>query len=283
MGCSVVVCTDGRKSDLLVRCIESLSNQTYKDIEVICVSTIESLPEEIREKARILVERRRGVSLAKNVGILASEHDLIALTDDDCVCEPDWVENLVKEFESDSVGCVTGGSIPTREGMWYASTNWQPETKVFKKSDGFIPPWVIGAGNNISLRKDAIENLGLFDVKLGPGSRYRSAEDLDVFHRMIGGGYEVVYTPAAVVRHEPLDTNAQVRMMMSAYRFGIGAFFAKHRYSVEARRYFRKEFLRTQLRDSRNNFGMGNPGMGWTYLMGYIAALRGYYEYIFFG
>lgn len=281
MGCSVVVCTDGRKSDLLVRCMRSLADQSYDDMEVICVSTVESLPEEVQTTATILVERRRGVSIAKNLSIRKSKHELIALTDDDCVCEPNWIENLVKEFENEEVGCVTGGSVPTREGLWYASTNWQAERRVFEKKEGFVPPWIMGAGNNISLRKEAVKNIGYFDEELGPGTRFRGAEDIDVFHRMIGAGYGLVYTPDAVVKHEPLDTHSQVKAMMHGYRKGIGAFFAKHRYSAETKRYFKKEFLRSQLLNSRNNFARGNPRMGWTYFMGYIAARRGYYEYIF--
>jgi cellulose synthase/poly-beta-1,6-N-acetylglucosamine synthase-like glycosyltransferase len=170
--------------------------------------------------------------------------------------------------------------VPTRQGLWYASTSWSPERRVFKKSDGFIPPWDIGAGNNISVREDVITKIGFFDEELGPGKRYRGAEDIDVFQRVIGAGYDIVYTPEAVVKHEPLDTRSQVRTMMLGYRIGIGAFFAKHRYSAEARRYFRRTFLRTQLRNSKNNFFNGNMGMGWTYLVGYIGAQRGYYGYI---
>ncbi len=279
MGCSVVVYTNAKKSDLLVRCIESLSEQTYEDKEIICVSTVEALPEEVQSIARIIVERRRGVSIAKNGGIRAAKHDIIALTDDDCVCEPEWVEKLVDEYESD-VGCVTGGSVPTREGLWYAATNWHPARRVFKRGDSFYPPWLMGTGNNLSVRKEAITDIGLFNEELGPGTRYRGAEDVDVFYKITNAGYDVVYTPEAIIRHEPLDTRAQVRTMMYGYRVGLGAFFAKHRYSVEAIRFFKKQFLRSQLRDSRNTFLRGNLRMGLAYFLGYVGALRGYYGYI---
>ncbi len=279
MGCSVVVCTNAKRSDLLVKCIESLSEQTYEDVEIICVSTVEALPEEIQSIAEIIVERRKGVSIAKNVGIMAAKHEIVALTDDDCVCEPEWVEKLVEEYEGD-VGCVTGGSFPTREGLWPAATNWYPVRRVSKGGSSFFPPWWIGAGNNISLRKEVITDIGLFDEELGPGTRYRGAEDLDVLYRMMNAGFDVVYTPEAIIRHEPLDTRSQVRTMMYGYRVGLGAFIAKHRYSAEAIRYFKKEFLRSQLRDSRNTFLKGNPELAWTYFLGYVGALRGYYGYI---
>ncbi|MFQ5884916.1 MAG: glycosyltransferase [Thermoplasmata archaeon] len=280
MGCSVIVCTDGRKPDLLRKCIDSLSRQTYQDLEVICVSSVSSLPPEIADKCRVIVEKRKGVSLAKNIGIRESVHDKIALTDDDCVCDPDWVENLTSGFEDKRVGCVTGGSLPTREGLWYASTRWEAERKVFGKGGGFTPPWLMGAGNNICLRKEAVVKIGLFDENLGPGTRFRGAEDIDVFHRMIESGYHVVYTPKAIVHHEPLDTHDQLKRMMSGYRIGLGAFFAKNRSSKDVRRYFFKEVLRSHLRNSRNNLLGGDADMGYLYFIGFIGALRGYLGYV---
>ncbi|MEE9115579.1 MAG: glycosyltransferase, partial [Thermoplasmata archaeon] len=258
-------------------CINSLTRQSFEDLEIICVSTVEELPEEVRKNSEVIVEKRKGVSLAKNVGIMRANHELIALTDDDCVCDPDWMKNLVLEFDDEAVGCVTGGTYPTREGIWYPATNWKPDRRVFAKDQRFVPPWSMGAGNNLCLRKKAIVDVGLFDEELGPGTRYRSAEDIDVFHRMTVSGYCVVYTPKATVRHEPLDTYDQVRKMMSGYRVGIGAFFAKHKSSRSLRSYFFNDFLRAQLRDSRNNFLRGNGRMGHIYFLGFLGALKGYY------
>lgn len=280
MGCSIVVCTDGRKVDLLVRCIESISKQSYPEVEIICVSSVASLPEDVFENCKVIVEHIRGVSRAKNIGIRSSKFDLVALTDDDCVCDPDWVENLIAESEDQNVGCITGGTIPTREGLWYASTRLEEERQVFAKGQEFIPPWLMGAGNNVCFRKEALLRIGLYDEKLGPGTGFRGGEDIDVFHRMIESGYKVVYTPKAIVHHEPLDTKTQVRDMIYGYRVGIGAFFAKNRLSKQLREYFRKDFLRTQWRDSRNNFLRSNARMGYVYFLGYLGALRGYFGYI---
>jgi GT2 family glycosyltransferase len=280
MGCSVVVITDGKKADLLVKCIDSLSKQTYKELETICVSRVDNLPEEVYQNSKVMVERRRGASLAKNVGIRSSNHDFLALTDDDCVCDPNWVENLISELGKERVGCVTGGTVPTREGLWYASSRLDKERRVFRKGTGFTPPWLMGAGNNVCFRKGALERIGLFDENLGPGTKFRGAEDIDVFHRIIEGGYDVVYSPEAVIHHEPLDTQHQVRKMMYGYRLGIGAFFAKNRSSKLMRTYFWKDYLKRQLRDSRNLLLGGNPRMGSTYFLGYLGALRGYFGFI---
>lgn len=280
MGCTVVICTDGQRSDLLERCINSLLEQTHKEMEILCVSTLESLPEVVMSETRVIIEKRKGVSLAKNIGIRHSTYDLIALTDDDCVCHRDWVENLLSEFKSENVGCVTGGSLPTREGLWHASTAMKATRKVYGKGGVFLPPWSIGAGNNICLRKDVILDVGLFDEELGPGTGYRSAEDIDVFHRIIESGYEIVNTPQAIVDHEPLDSQEQVRKMLYNYRLGMGAFFAKNRSSAELREYFRKVFLRSQLRSSRNNLLKGDVKAGWAFFNGYLGALRGYFDYV---
>jgi GT2 family glycosyltransferase len=280
MGCSIVVCTDGKKADLLVRCIDSISKQSHPDVETICVSSVESLPEEVIQNSKVIVEHTRGVSRAKNIGIRSSKFDLVALTDDDCVCDPNWVENLVAESEDQNVGCITGGTIPAREGLWYASTRLDEKREVFVKGQEFIPPWLMGAGNNVCLRKEALLTIGPYDEKLGPGTGFRGGEDIDVFHRMIESGYKVVYTPKAIVHHEPLDTDTQVRHMMYGYRVGIGAFFAKNRSSRQLREYFRKDFLKTQWRNSRNNLLQGNARMGLAYFLAYLGALRGYFGYV---
>lgn len=279
MGCTVVVVTDGRKADLLVKCIESLTRQTYENLEIVCVSPVESLPEPVLQKSKIIVECRRGASLAKNVGIRESSHGFIAFTDDDCICDPDWVENLVSAFENERIGCVTGGTVPAREGLWYASSRFEVDAKVYNKSLGFTPPWLIGAGNNICLRKDVLERIGYFDERLGPGTRYRGAEDVDVFHRTIEAGYDIVYTPKAVVHHEPLDTYDQVRSMMYGYRVGIGAFFAKNWSSKPLRRYFLRTFLRTQMSNSGYNLFKGNLTMAYAYLLAFVGALRGFFGF----
>ncbi|MBQ9135756.1 MAG: glycosyltransferase [Lachnospiraceae bacterium] len=100
----------------IARCIESLINQTYKDLEIILVddgstnSAGEICDEYAKKDARIKVIHRinGGLSTARNTGIAAATGEYIAFVDGD-----DWVEDtmyeemaeLAKEQQADLVVC----------------------------------------------------------------------------------------------------------------------------------------------------------------------------------
>lgn len=79
----------------LPQCIDSLVNQTYRDIEIICVndgSTDESLAilEQYAakdERIRIITQDNQGVSCARNIGLQVAKGDWIMFVDSD-----DWIE-----------------------------------------------------------------------------------------------------------------------------------------------------------------------------------------------
>ena len=70
--------------------------------------------------------------------------------------------------------------------------------------------------------------LGGFDERLGPGTRTRSGEDLDVLLRTVLDGAAVVYEPAALVRHHHRDDYPGLRRMAYDYGVGLSALFVKH-------------------------------------------------------
>lgn len=55
-------------------------------------------------QSKVLQAKNRGPAVARNLGMKNATGDIIGLTDDDCVVEPDWVENAVKDFEDETVG-----------------------------------------------------------------------------------------------------------------------------------------------------------------------------------
>jgi len=115
---SVVVPTFNR-ADLVERCLEALAEQTYRPLEVVVVDDC-STDETSRALAEFAAahadmdlvllrnEQQRGANPSRNRGIDASRGELIAFEDDDCIAEPDWIEQLVAGFASEKVGAVTG-------------------------------------------------------------------------------------------------------------------------------------------------------------------------------
>lgn len=97
----IVPCYNANK--YIGRCLESLLNQTYSNIEIICIddkSTDNSL--EICEgfaakESRIRIIRRKqnkGLSAARNLGICEAQGEYVAFVDSDDWVTPDYLETL---------------------------------------------------------------------------------------------------------------------------------------------------------------------------------------------
>lgn len=87
----------------LPQCLDSIINQTFKDIEIICVndgSTDSSgllLTEYANKDSRIKVihQKNQGVSIARNIGIVASTGEYVSFIDGDDWLDLDAYQNLV--------------------------------------------------------------------------------------------------------------------------------------------------------------------------------------------
>jgi hypothetical protein len=70
--------------------------------------------------------------------------------------------------------------------------------------------------------------VGGFDVRLGPGSTFNAAEDLDMAFRLLGAGGRLVYTGLAVAYHKEWRDWAARRKREPCYGVGVGAAFMKY-------------------------------------------------------
>ena len=90
----------------LPKCLNSLLNQTYKDLEIILIddgSTDNSgkICDEYAERdnrIKVIHQKNQGVSAARNVGLDLSTGDYITFVDSDDWCEKDYFENAMLYF-----------------------------------------------------------------------------------------------------------------------------------------------------------------------------------------
>jgi len=99
----------------LTKCLESLSEQTHQDLEIILVndgSTDRSLQlmeklAEIDERIRVVTQQNAGVSRARNVGLDAATGDYVSFVDADDWLEPEAYADVVTAFANEDTDFVS--------------------------------------------------------------------------------------------------------------------------------------------------------------------------------
>lgn len=106
------------RANYLKRSIPSFINQVYKDCELIVVDdgseddTFEQVNGymKLHDNIRYIKHSHRGLSLSKNVGILAATGKFIAFLDSDDEYKPDYLEKRMELMENDkSLDLIQGG------------------------------------------------------------------------------------------------------------------------------------------------------------------------------
>lgn len=133
-------------------------------------------------------EVNRGLSVARNSGIAVAIHDLIAFTDDDCVVDGNWLDELVKGFEDPNTGLVMGQTFYRAPGY----VGYYPERLVRNLN----AKWPMGC--NVAYRKEVFDRLGGFDPTFFPYNN----EDSEMAIRAVAAGYGYIRKPGAVVVHQ---------------------------------------------------------------------------------
>lgn len=169
-----------------------------------------------------------GVSRARNTGIRLARHSLLGFIDDDIRVRPGWFRCLVRAAVSAGPRAVITGRVlpekPATPGGFVPSTITDEEPVVYEGRIGVD----ILYSNNMMLHRSAIDEVGGFDVRLGGGARFPTAEDNDLAHRLLEAGYRIRYAPEAVVEHRAWRTGRDYLPLRWSYARGQGAFYAKH-------------------------------------------------------
>jgi GT2 family glycosyltransferase len=245
---SVVVPTCGNAVEL-ERTLASILATRYEPLEVVVVENRPPAPStrSVVEQGfpgndvRYVEEPRRGASWARNTGLAQAEGDIVGFTDDDVIVDEDWIHSAVGAFEhASNVACVTGRILPlcldTPLQMLFDQFSvfdkgselrvfHLPETRAAQPLFPYTAGHV-GSGANIFMQREVALSIGGFDPVLGTPAV--GGEDLDLFIRVVQGGFTIVYDPTVIVLHDHPDSLKDLRR--HAYRYGIGltAMLAKH-------------------------------------------------------
>ncbi|OQB14357.1 MAG: putative glycosyltransferase EpsJ [Firmicutes bacterium ADurb.Bin193] len=126
----------------LRQCLDSLINQTFEDIEIICIndgSTDNSLEilkeyEQIDQRIKVINQENQGVSSAKNNGIKIAKGEYLAVVDGDDWVEPDAYEILLSAMKKHNVDVVMFSYFRNYGNVQLEKKVFDSD-KVFEKND----------------------------------------------------------------------------------------------------------------------------------------------------
>lgn len=217
---SVIVCTFNRCSSL-VDTLESLNAMevpSHIDWDILVVDNnstdqtracVEAAGRKSPVPVTYLLERKPGLSHARNLGIASTDKDFIAFTDDDVLVNRDWLKTIVDTFQAHHADCVGGKIIPRwseNRPPWlgdnllnvlamldYGDTLFEFEPARDQR---------ILFGANFAFRRQSLIQTGAFNVNLGKTGDFGGGEDKEMFEKLRFSGGKAVYNPAIVVLHK---------------------------------------------------------------------------------
>jgi glucosyl-dolichyl phosphate glucuronosyltransferase len=147
-------------------------------------------------------EPRLGLHYARNSGARAASAAVLAYTDDDVICSPQWLQSLMMGFDDPQVGCA-GGPIKVRidqRPIWFsrfpgifAEVDYGVADRALK-----FPEDLYGA--NLALRRDLLFSLGGFEPDAF-GRQWAGAGETGLLRKLYRSGAKVMYIAAAQVEH----------------------------------------------------------------------------------
>lgn len=193
----------------ILKAIDTISKQTYKNFETVIVvdgnkglyPILSKLEERNDIKLKVLNnEQRGGPSVARNMGIEYAKGEIIAIIDDDVFVSPNWLEDIIKNFEQDNVMMVGGKILPVYEDssilpeevLWLVGCTYKghPDKRQYVRN-------VISA--NMAFRKRLFDTVTFEKL---PGDKHWRMSDTLIGMRLNEINPEsVMYDPDPVVYH----------------------------------------------------------------------------------
>lgn len=144
-----VICPAYNVEDYLEKCVESILNQTYKNLEILLIddgstdATGRICDEFARKDKRVRAFHKEngGVSSARNFGLDNAHGDYLAFVDSDDSIDPEMYEILLKILvreDADFVGCSffdDYGSRKVQNGGMKTTSIWQGEDIFLHRSE----------------------------------------------------------------------------------------------------------------------------------------------------
>lgn len=207
----IVLSLNGSK--VIQPCLESLIMSDYGNLEIIVVdngstdNTADLVQQNFPQVRLISTGKNLGFAGGNNVGIKATDADIVILLNDDTTVEPNMVSEIARFAASDPDVGVIGCKIlyPDGQTIQHAGAAVLPNglTRHYgygERDEGqydriFDVAYVTGAA--IAIKREVLDKLGLLDAGYYP----IYFEEVEYCERARRAGFRVVYLPSAKLLH----------------------------------------------------------------------------------
>lgn len=204
------------RADDLRECLESLINQTYKNIEIIVVDnhSTDNSGEMIRNefpqvKFIIMPDSSYGACETFNIGCANAKGEYIIFMDNDALLEKSWIQKAMKEFENDS----TLGAVAGRVLNYYTKRDWGLEVYGVEKEYAVREFYTtVFVGCSAMVKKSTIEKDGFY-----PNDFFIYHNEFVLGAKIVNNGYKIKYCPSCISYHK---VSGIQRMSKRSYYYG---------------------------------------------------------------
>jgi glycosyltransferase involved in cell wall biosynthesis len=158
-----------------------------------------------------LSEDGANIARGRNVAVRSATHDVIAVSDADCVLSPDWLEKLLEPLER-GADVSAGFYRPIARSLLeqFAAATSIPEQEEIRP--GWMP-----SSRSLAFRREAFEAAGGYPEWLEVG------EDMYLNHRLVESGARMALAPDAVAHWRVRPTLAATWRQYAGYASGDAA------------------------------------------------------------
>lgn len=209
---SIIIATLGKRLVELESCLSSALAQTHQNFEVILINDgpLESVSKivhsikNLRHRLKLINNSKpMGAAAARNMALQVANGKYAVFIDDDAVAREDWLEKLVKAYDSPDTGGVGGTTIEIASGRMKQKSKFTLAVDTAYEKIEKPAETQFLCGTNMSFKMNILKGLGGFDARLG---RFSFFEDTDLSLSVRERGYKLICEPAAVVTHYDIPT-----------------------------------------------------------------------------
>ena len=182
-------------------CLEAALKQSspLKEIIVVDDASTDGTADIVSQYPVRLIKQKsnRGLAATRNTALKEINTEFVASVDADCLAEPGWLKQLMKEFKSPGIVGAGGRILETQTSsvfdLWrsiHMKQGWEDINTE--------PPFLFGS--NTVFRRKALIETGLYNEELRD-----NYEDVDMCQRLKSKGYALRYQSKATADHLKKD------------------------------------------------------------------------------